>query len=130
MIQKNRFKKNFGDDGEKAAAEYLSNHGYSILAQNFRFSRMGEIDIIARKNEYICFIEVKTRSSIRYGVPSESVNRKKQERMTRLAYVYLKSKGLRNENIRFDVMEIIAEIRNDEFVVRKFNLIENAFGGG
>ena len=87
-------KRSFGSEGEAAAAAFLKENGFEIIDKNFRYSRMGEIDIIAKENEYICFIEVKTRSSSIYGSPSEAVNARKQQRIARLAMVFLKQYNL------------------------------------
>lgn len=122
MTTYNGNKKSFGSTGELIATSFLKNNGYTVLAQNFRFGRLGEIDIIARENEYICFIEVKTRSSTLFGMPCESVNRKKQENIIKLAQVYLKQHRLTNSNVRFDVVEVILNKS-----LKEINLIKNAF---
>ena len=62
-----------GARGEDEAAKYLQNKGYTILKRNFH-SKFGEIDIIAKINNTVCFIEVKTRKNNRYGRPAEFVN--------------------------------------------------------
>ena len=61
-------KRKIGQDNENAAAEYLKQQGYEILAQNF-YTRMGEIDLIARDDEYLVFVEVKYRRSASAGYP-------------------------------------------------------------
>ena len=71
------YKKNLGQEGEKIAIKYLQRLGYTIIEQNFR-CKSGEIDIIAKEEEQIIFIEVKTRTSNRYGEPIEGVNSIKQ----------------------------------------------------
>jgi len=119
-------KKILGNSGETMAAQYLSQHGYKIVDRNFRFANFGEIDIIARENEYICFIEVKTRSGVSFGMPCESVNRKKQDNIKKLAYIYLKSHNLKNENIRFDIVEVLVS-GPEPALVTEINLIKNAF---
>ena len=65
-----------GKQGEEIAEKYLLQHGYEILHRNWRHSHY-EIDIIAKKNEVVHFVEVKLRSSKIFGFPEESVNRKK-----------------------------------------------------
>lgn len=97
--------------GENAAAELLRVKGYRILRRNYR-CRLGEIDIIAAKGSQISFVEVKTRRSYRYGRPCESVDANKQMHIRRAAVCYLKEirrKGYVPRQIRFDVIEIVAE---------------------
>ena len=67
-----------GADNEQRATEYLIDNGYSILERNFR-NKTGEIDIIAKKDNYIVFVEVKYRSNNKYGYAVEAVNYKKQQ---------------------------------------------------
>ncbi len=97
------------------------------MERNFRFSRLGEIDIIAKEGEYICFIEVKSRSSLIFGQPSEAVTRKKMDNIIRLSQIYLKKHHLENSNVRFDIIEIIYKKSNGNFLVLESNIIKNAF---
>ena len=102
-------KKEYGSFGESRAVEYLDNKNYEVLEQNFR-CRIGEIDIIAKDKENLVFIEVKTRSSIYYGLPGESVNFRKQQTIGRCAKIYLVSKKkYKDINCRFDVIEVMTE---------------------
>ena len=71
-------KKFLGKKGEKLVVEYLKKHGYKILKTNYR-TPFGEADIIAEDGDEIVFVEVKTRTSDRYGTPAESVVKKKRE---------------------------------------------------
>ena len=71
--------KSIGDMGERRAVKFLKKKGYKILETNFK-TNFGEIDIIARKGDYICFVEVKTRSSDNFGEPREAVNFHKQKK--------------------------------------------------
>lgn len=98
-------KNNSGAWGELKAVEYLKNKGYSILKTNFH-SKFGEIDIIAVKNNIICFIEVKTRKKIDYGLPSEAVNYSKQLKIIKTAEYYLSYNYSENFSYRFDVIEV------------------------
>lgn len=120
-------KRQFGRLGEELAATYLSQNGYRLLDKNYRAGRMGEIDIIAAEREYICFIEVKTRTSSLFGAPCEAVDRRKQENIRKLAWVYLKHKSLTEKSIRFDIVEITGGNKDGGFVADKINLIRNAF---
>lgn len=98
------YKRCFGNLGEKIAIYYLLDNGYEILGKNF-YCRQGEIDIIARKNEVV-FIEVKTRSNLNYGNPSDSVNLSKIRHMYKSARYYLYKYNLEDMFIRFDVIEV------------------------
>jgi len=111
-----------GNLGESAAADYLSNTGYDILERKYRL-KIGEIDIIAKKDNVIVFIEVKTRRSTKYGSPAEAVTYRKQQKIMNTALCYLKQIDQNNACCRFDVMEIfLAELN-----VIKYNHIMNAF---
>jgi len=125
-LYKNK-RQSFGVMGETAAADYLLKHNYKILKRNFRIGRIGEIDIIARENEYICFIEVKTRTGLLFGLPCESVTARKQERIKKLAHLFLCYNNLSNRDIRFDVVEVFVEGKEDRLAVKKINIIKNAF---
>lgn len=107
-----------GAEKERLAASYLQEHGYAIITCNFT-CRQGELDLIARKNEYLVFVEVKYRKNNRFGKAEEAVTAKKQLRMQKAAQYYLFKANLpQNTPCRFDVVAI----NQDEI-----ELIENAF---
>ena len=95
-----------GPAGEKAAATYLKQLGYRILARGHR-QRLGEIDLIALDGKWIVFVEVKTWASSQGGDPSQAVDLRKQEKLTRAALIYLKRRGLLEQPARFDVVAIV-----------------------
>jgi len=95
-----------GKLGEEKASEFLKNNGYTVLERNFR-CKIGEIDIIAKIKDTIVFVEVKTRSSIKFGYPKEAVDYRKQTKIHNVALTYLKLKGKLDSKIRFDVIEIL-----------------------
>ncbi|MGI6094428.1 MAG: YraN family protein [Lachnospiraceae bacterium] len=103
---------------EESAVGFLEKQGYVILERNYRCP-MGEIDIVAEEQEYLCFVEVKYRSQIQYGGPLYAVDRKKQRRISLAALHYLKghAKTLYRP-VRFDVVGILPE---------ETILIKNAF---
>lgn len=115
--------KEIGNFGEKKACEYLENNGISILKQNF-YARGGEIDIIAKDGDTIVFVEVKTRLSGKFGMPSEFVDYKKQEKIINTAIYYL---GRDDIDMRFDVVEVFYGKENDILYVTKINHIKSAF---
>ena len=103
--------RSLGRYGDDLACKYLQAKGYKILKRNFRCRRFGEIDIVASKAEVLSFIEVKTRASLRYGMPAEAVTLAKQRKIYRVAQHYLQCEGLtsRIPMLSFDVVEIIVE---------------------
>ena len=113
---------NLGPRGEALAWNFLRKQGYSILEKNYRI-RLGEIDVIARKKEWIAFIEVKTRLDHQFGTPGESINWRKQRKLTRVAQTYLQAKGLENQPSRFDVLSITWNGTGEPV----FDLLEDAF---
>ncbi|MBQ9441449.1 MAG: YraN family protein [Selenomonadaceae bacterium] len=115
------FTKILGDAGENFAAEYLKKNGYKILAKNFRV-QTAEIDIIAELDEKIIFVEVKTRSNTRRGLPAEAVNLRKQKKIIQAASVFLQDAIYSDRACRFDVIEVYSD--GKEFKIRH---IENAF---
>lgn len=76
-----------GKWGEETAAEYLIQKGYEIVGRNIR-TPYGEIDIIAKQNDITIFVEVKTRTSNKMGLPEESITPKKREHMIACAEHY------------------------------------------
>lgn len=77
-----------GKAGEDKAVDYLINQGYTILERNWS-RRIGEIDIIARKDNVIYFFEVKTRSGLKYGHPFAAISRHKRYIIMRLGSAYV-----------------------------------------
>jgi len=98
-------KKEFGDFGEDMAEEYLRRQGCVVIARNFS-CRMGELDIIAIKDEELIICEVKTRASDAYGYPAESVGAKKRSRIRAAAKYYIMTNRLDKMRVRFDVIEV------------------------
>lgn len=95
-----------GSEYERVACEYLKKNGYEILEQNFR-CRIGEIDIIARDDKYLCFIEVKYRKDSLSGYASEAVNARKQRIIIKVARFYILKHHISDTYpCRFDVVAI------------------------
>lgn len=111
-------KRSVGNKYEKLVSDYLEKQGYYIKERNFR-CRFGEIDIIAKKDSYLVFIEVKYRSTGKYGVPQEAVDHCKQKRISNAASFYLyKYHYPMDTPVRFDV----AAVSEGAIVI-----VENAF---
>lgn len=98
--------KELGRRGEAAAADYLTRHGYRILAKNYRVAA-GELDIVAEETDgTVAFVEVKTRRTTRYGRPGEAVDYRKQQKIITCARWFLQERHLAERRCRFDVIEI------------------------
>ncbi len=95
-----------GRKGENLAADYLKQHGFSIVMRNYR-QKTGEIDIIARDGDCLVFVEVKTRNSVQYGMPYEAVTPRKQMQISRTALDYLTRNKLADQAARFDIISIL-----------------------
>ena len=94
-----------GRDGEEAAARYLEERGWRILARRFRV-RGGEVDLVAERNGTVAFVEVKTRSPGALDDGRGAVTRAKRWRLARAAGVYLARNGLGDCPCRFDVISV------------------------
>jgi len=93
-----------GAAGEQIATHYLAQQGYTILERNYRFKK-AEIDIIARKEKILLFVEVKTRRAQKFGYPEESVNAKKEALFLLAAEEYIFLINWQSD-IRFDIISI------------------------
>jgi len=113
-----------GPEGEAIAAAFLKKRGYKIVEKNFKCS-IGEIDLIAWEGETLVFIEVKARSSAKFGGPEAAVTSKKQEKINRVALAYIQKEKLFNALCRFDVVGIVKDEAGE-----KVTLFQNAFEGG
>ena len=94
-----------GVKGEILACEFLQQQGYIILEINWRFSRV-DIDIIAKQNQTIIFVEVKTHSSEHFGFPENAVDIPKQKNMATAAEEYMEQNNIETD-VRFDVISIV-----------------------
>lgn len=116
-------KKNKRETGryyESVAVRFLEQQGYRIKERNYR-CRFGEIDIIAAEDTCLCFIEVKYRSGVSFGYPSEAVDERKQQKIRLTAGYYQMQHGLGEDALcRFDVVEIVGD---------RIRVIRNAFYG-
>jgi putative endonuclease len=102
-----------GKLGEDLAVEYLQKNGYEILETNWTFQK-AEIDIIAKKEEVLAVIEVKTRSSLEFGLPQDFVKPKKIQLLVKAVDGYVNAKNL-DIDVRFDIIAIHKE--NNSFVI-------------
>lgn len=105
-------KDELGRQGEEYAAKYLTDAGYRIVARNWRCPQ-GEIDLVTSHGDEIVFVEVKTRSSLRFGHPFEAITVAKLARLRRLAAAWCETANeapgrVRASRIRIDVVGVIA----------------------
>ncbi len=111
--------------GEKIAGDFLERNGYDIVETNYRCAE-GEIDIVARQEDVLVFVEVRTRRSIGLGSPEESVTPQKKRRLTAVAEHYGQHREGLPASRRIDVLAIQME-RSGR--VSRIELIENAVDG-
>ena len=110
--------------GELQAERELKKKGYSILGRRIRVPPRDEIDLLARDNQTLVFVEVKTRSREDFGRPGDAVNRSKRHFLSRAAVRYMMKLREKPDSFRFDVVEIIGTEPAPPKAVRH---IENAF---
>jgi putative endonuclease len=113
-----------GKEGENLAADWLSKQEYQLLKRNFRF-KYWEIDIIAEKNQILHFIEVKTRSSEKFGLPEDSVTTKKMKQLKIAAAVYLRANP-QYKWIQFDIISVIIQTAGRNKTI-SISLIEDVY---
>ncbi len=106
-----------GSQGEKTAVMHLKKEHYRIVETNYS-CRYGEIDIVAKKDKVLVFVEVKSRADMSFGAPSEAVTPKKQQKIITAAKNYIAERGVTDTPMRFDVVEVLD---------KKVNHIEDAF---
>jgi len=111
-----------GKLGEKTAQKFLKKRGYRIRETGFR-CRHGEIDIIARKKDYLVFVEVRTKTNLEFGTPEESITQAKKEKLIALALTYTSTHQNLPSLWRIDVVAIELD---DKGKLKRIELIENA----
>ena len=104
-----------GKEGERLALVYFTQNGYEILHQNWRFAHW-EIDLIASKNNLLHFIEVKTRTSNKYGFPEDEVTSKKMKFLMQSADEYL-HRHPHWQRIQYDILSIVLQPQIDYFLI-------------
>lgn len=108
--------KELGIRGEEAATRYLQHRGYEILDRNWSCPA-GEVDIIAKDESCIVFVEVKTRRNSSKGFPSEATSAAKRARYEKIALAYLQDSQLHDLQVRFDVVSLVV-IASDKAMIR------------
>lgn len=103
-------RRELGRRGEDLAVDHLRRAGLLVLDRNWRPHRAGvrgELDIVAREGDELVVVEVKTRRSLAYGVPAESITQRKIRSLRSLALAWLEQRSVHAPNIRFDVVSIV-----------------------
>jgi putative endonuclease len=95
-----------GLEGEHAAIRFLVARDWEVEAHRFKVGRQ-EVDVIARRDRVVAFIEVKTRRGLRYGAPAEAVGWRKRLTIARVAAVWALRHGRWGDSYRFDVIEVL-----------------------
>ena len=108
--------------GEKLARDFLKKKGYHIKETNYRCPE-GEIDIVAKHRDYLVFIEVRTKKSLEFGSPEESITPVKMERLRAAASHYRQNRDYLPELWRIDVVAVELDTRGK---LSRIELIENA----
>jgi putative endonuclease len=106
-----------GRKGERIACRFLLRQGFDVLARRYR-SRSGELDIIAFEKETLVFVEVKSRSSKKFGEPWEFVDWQKQQIVRRTAEDFIADHDLGQYAYRFDIVSVVG---------KEVSLYRNAF---
>ena len=108
--------------GENIACDFLGKNGYHIIEKNYRCPG-GEIDIIARQEDTLVFVEVRTKTNRRFGTPEESITPTKMERLRTVAAHYGQNRSNLPASWRIDVVAIQMDSRGK---VSRIEIIENA----
>ncbi|MAG29067.1 YraN family protein [bacterium] len=115
---------NIGSWGEKVAAWYLKKQGCLIIKTHFT-NRFGEIDIIAKQNDEFVFVEVKTRSKLKHGLPEQAVDYRKQKRLKKVISAYLSLNQI--EKFRIDIISISPNTSSKKLTIRHHKAVLNIF---
>jgi putative endonuclease len=113
-----------GSMGEHVACDFLAENGYEILESNYRCTE-GEIDIVARQEDTLVFVEVRTKKSRLFGTPEESITPAKSEKLRTLAKYYRQEHDNLPQDWRIDVVAIEME---KDYRIKRIEIIENAIG--
>ena len=120
--QNTTYKKQRGNQGEEIAAKFLETKGYSIIKRNFKFGKTGEIDIIAKLDNTLIFVEVKMRTNYLFGNAIEQISLKKRENWRKAAEGFMFQNNISNQECRLDLIAV--DMKNNEPQIIH---IENAF---
>jgi len=108
-----------GKFGQDLSAEFLQKRGCQIIDHNF-YTRLGEIDLIARDKNQLVFVEVKTRLGHNFGLPEEALNSDKAKKMKEAASEYLMQNNINSDNYRFDLIAVEINKRDKKAQIRHY----------
>lgn len=111
-----------GNEAEELACAYLESKGWTILERNYFFER-SEVDIVAYDQKVIVFVEVKMRTSAKFGRPVDSIDDEKVKHVYKASEAWLYERKMEGSPVRYDVVGILQE----KGVAPSFNHIEDAF---
>jgi putative endonuclease len=121
------WRKRVGASGEAAAGQFLLQHGYTILAQNWR-TRTGELDLVAERGGVVVFVEVKARTSHRFGLPEEAITPAKRRKLIHTAQAFLRRERREGAEWRIDVIAL--DLGQDGRVLRLDHYEDAVQGAG
>ncbi len=110
-----------GRQAERLAEAWLADRGYVVLARNHA-TRGGEVDLVCREGNVLCFVEVRSRADILHGAPEETVDRRKALRVVAAATDWARRNGALDDDIRFDVLAVTGAAE-----APSFELFQGAF---
>ena len=96
-----------GRHGEDLAHRYLQKAGYTVVARNYRAGADSEIDIVARKDDLVVFVEVKSRRTVEYGAPERAIDEKKHKNIIRGARAFTTRAAIDWSHVRFDIISVV-----------------------
>ncbi len=101
------FRRSRGKEAENIACKFIKRHGLKVIKKNFR-SKFGEIDIIALDKNTLVFLEVRSVSSLKFGLPEESITSSKKRKLVNTAQVFIKNnETMKKYSYRFDFIGIV-----------------------
>jgi len=124
-IERSVWRPLLGRVGEALAVEYLKRFGYRILERNYR-CRAGEIDIVAKEGAVLAFVEVRSKTTVEFGTPLETLRGEKQAKLRRAAACYLVERSIDCDGIRFDAVGVLWP----EACEPRLELVKDAFRRG
>ena len=107
-----------GKIGQQIAVKFLKNKNYKIIAENIYF-RVGEIDILAEKENVLSFIEVKTRTNLKFGFPEEGVTDKKREHLEAAIDCYVAENNVEQECV-LEIISVFLDLKNKKAYTKHF----------